>query len=124
MSTSLVVQLARFGDLVQTKRLVATLVSRPDSEVHLVVDHSLRELAELVYPEVTVHGIRAHGGGPISDSSFLEETISCCVELGAIEAQQVFNLNFSGLNMALASMFNPEIVRGYRLEHGQWRKDA
>ena len=124
MSTSLVIQLARFGDLVQTKRLVATLASRPDNHVHLVVDHALRELAALVYPEVTVHSIRAHAGKPIQDSPFLTEMTASCADLGDINPDQVFNLNFSGLNMALASLFDPAIVRGYRMEHGQWRKDA
>ncbi|WP_462324226.1 glycosyltransferase family 9 protein [Desulfoplanes sp.] len=124
MPTSLVIQLARFGDLVQTKRLIASLVGQGAGDVHLVVDHSLCKLAELVYPKATVHGVRAHGGKHMQDGPFLTETMAACADLGDTNADQVFNLNFSGLNMALASLFDPGLVRGYRMEHGQWRKDA
>ncbi|GAU09919.1 glycosyltransferase family 9 protein [Desulfoplanes formicivorans] len=124
MATSLVIQLARFGDLVQTKRLVASLTSRPGDEVCLVVDHSLRELAKLLYPHVGVYSIQAHGGGHVQDSTFVRKMIASCTELRALDADCVYNLNFSGLNMALSSLFDPGIVRGYRLEQGQWRKDA
>jgi hypothetical protein len=123
MSTSLVIQLARFGDLVQTKRLIASLVAREKDRVHLLVDHSLRDLAELVYPHVMVHSIQAHGGVFKDSGPFVREVLGSCRELEEIGADRVFNLNFSGLNMALSSLFDPGSVRGYRLEHGQWRKD-
>jgi ADP-heptose:LPS heptosyltransferase len=123
MSTSLVIQLARFGDLVQTKRLIASLASRKDNRVHLVVDHSLGELARLIYPDVIVHTIRAHGGRFEGDGSFAREVIASCRDLDSIDADQVYNLNFSGLNMALSTLFDSGIVRGYRMEGGQWRKD-
>lgn len=123
MSTSLVIQLARFGDLVQTKRLIASLASRKDNRVHLVVDQSLGELAGLIYPDVVVHTIRAHGGRFEGDGLFAKGLIASCRDLDAIGADQVYNLNFSGLNMALSTLFDPGIVRGYRMEGGQWRKD-
>ena len=58
---ALVVQLARFGDLIQTRRLIRSLLA--ESPVHLLVDGGLTELARLLYPEVTVHGIPAHANG-------------------------------------------------------------
>ncbi len=123
-TTTLVMQLARFGDLVQTKRLVRSLAIEPHNQVHLVVDHSLVPLARQVYPETIVHGVRAHGGRGVHDSLLLQETTTLCHELQALRPRKVFNLNFSGLNMALAGLFDPEIVRGYRLEYGQGRSDA
>jgi hypothetical protein len=124
MSTSLVIQLARFGDLVQTKRLIASLVEQQNGDVHLVVDHSLCSLARLIYPRVIVHGVPAHASPRLTDSSLLKEMMAACTGFGAIQAHQVFNLNFSGLNMALASLFDPATVRGYRMEQGQWLKDS
>ena len=53
----LVIQLARFGDLLQTKRLLRSL--QADGEVHLLVDDSLKSLAHIVYPGIEVHGIAA-----------------------------------------------------------------
>jgi ADP-heptose:LPS heptosyltransferase len=123
MSTSLVIQLARFGDLVQTKRLIASLASRKDNRVHLVVDQSLGELAGLIYPDAVVHTIRAHGGRFEGDGLFAKGLIASCRDLDAIGADQVYNLNFSGLNMALSTLFDSGIVRGYRMEGGQWRKN-
>ena len=60
MPTFLVIQLARFGDLVQTKRLIRTLCAR--GETHLCVDAGLRDLAALLYPEAVIHAIPVHGG--------------------------------------------------------------
>lgn len=47
MSAFLVLQAARFGDLVQSKRLIRTLEQR--GRVHLGVDAGLVPLARLLY---------------------------------------------------------------------------
>lgn len=115
----LVIQLARFGDLIQTKRLVRSLARR--GEVHLLVDRSLLSLACLVYPDVLVHGIAAHGAHGRDISTKIH------ADLAAIAGQnftRIFNLNFSGLNFALAAMFPSDRVRGYGMRMGQRLIDA
>ncbi len=110
----LVVQLARFGDLIQTKRLLLSLRAR--GEAHLVVDASLAPLARLVYPEVQIHGLPAHGAyGP----DVLGRAHAGLAVLAGLEFTRIHNLNFSGLNFALAAMFPATRVLGYRMRAGQ-----
>ena len=120
MSKYLVIQLARFGDLLQTKRLILSL-QQGGNEVHLCIDRSLVSLASLIYPDVRVHGIQAHG------TTTAEEVLAANLPLfAAMQAEKfdgVFNLNFSGLNFAMATLFDPAIVHGYRTEGGQPLKD-
>lgn len=117
MGRELVVQLARFGDLVQTKRLVRSL-ELCGSEVHLCVDRSLRTLAQLLYPHVVVHGVCAHGGGTDAGEVVLNNRAAFDA-LAELEFDTVYNLNFSPLNFRLASLFPPETVRGYQSFDGQ-----
>ncbi len=116
MSTYLVIQLARFGDLLQTKRLVRSL-SRDASEVHLCVDTSLAALAATLYPDAVIHGIRAHGGGSAID--LLASNAQAFSMLRQTQYDRVFILNFSGLASALSSLFDPSTVVGYHTEAGQ-----
>jgi ADP-heptose:LPS heptosyltransferase len=118
----LVVQFARFGDVVQSKRLVKTLLER-GCETHLLVDESLVELAGLIYPEAAVHGATAHRTGG-SEAEVPAASAGVFAELRGIGFERVYNLNFSGLNFALAAMFDPEIVSGYRVVRGTRVKDA
>jgi len=122
MKNYLVIQLARFGDLIQTKRLLATLSARCDGEVHLCVDTSLKPLAQLIYPDVVVHSITAHGTGLDASTALLKmlvENRQAFAELQAIDFDTVYNLNFSGLNFRLAALFDPEKVEGYSWHNGQ-----
>jgi len=129
MRRFLVLQLARFGDLVQTRRLVKTLIHAAGAagSVHLVVDHSLVALARWLYPDVMVHGLAAHGA-PGSERQAAEQAVlaGCAVlaDLAALDFAAVYCLNFSPLGMAIAAMFPPEIQRGYRMTAGQTDKDA
>ncbi|MCH5276344.1 MAG: glycosyltransferase family 9 protein [Desulfovibrionaceae bacterium] len=114
MSKHLVIQLARFGDIVQTKRLILSLQAQ--GEVHLCVDRSLQELACLVYPGLVVHGLPAHGctGDEVFSSG---HTV-----LEALRAERfdtVYALNHAGLCRAVAALFDPAVVRGYRVDSGQ-----
>lgn len=115
----LVIQLARFGDLVQTRRLVASL--QAEGQVHLLVDRSLAGLASLLYPGVTVHGLAAHG---VHGPGILGLAHADLEGLAGLEFHRVYNLNFSGLNFALAGMFPARAVRGYRQEAGQRLVDS
>ncbi|GAB7080222.1 glycosyltransferase family 9 protein [Megalodesulfovibrio paquesii] len=121
---ALILQLARFGDLVQTRRLVASLASphagpQADAgrEVHLLVDHSLVPLARLVHPECVVHGITAHGlAAPQAVIPELQRTVGA---LRAIPFETVYVLNFSPLAEALAAAFPSAQCRGYAWHRGQ-----
>jgi len=115
----LVIQLARFGDLIQTKRLLVSLMAC--GEVHLLVDRSLTALARLAFPGVRVHGIAAHG---IHGPAILGLVHDDLQELQAHQFHRIYNLNYSGLNFALASLFPVDQVRGYRLDQGQRVVDA
>ncbi len=124
MSRVLVAQLARFGDLVQTKRLMATLAAQ-SHEVHLCLDHSLAALAQLVYPDTILHPIQAHAGSLDPKEAarrVLTENRSAFQKLQTAGFDAVYNLNFSGLNFRLAGLFDPEQVRGYSYGNGQEHK--
>ena len=114
MTHALVIQLARFGDLVQTKRLLLTLAA--EHGTHLCVDRSLAPLARLLYPRTTVHPIAAHGGSLAEVASFNRTAFA---DLAAERFHCVYNLNHSPLNRALARLFPPESVRGHYADNGQ-----
>lgn len=125
MKRFLIIQLARFGDLVQTKRLLLSLLSAGDAEVHLCIDGSLEELARLVYPEAKVHAIVAHGASaPGSMAEVLERNRRAFAALASERFDEVYNLNYSGLSFALSRLFSPETVRGYVSDAGQNLKDS
>ncbi len=125
MSASLVIQLARFGDLVQTKRLLLSLVREPDSQVHLCLDESLAPLARLLYPAVVLHPITAHGTAlaklPRGEQArlLLTKNVPAFRELAGMSFDRVYNLNFSPLNFRLAALFDPALVRGHVWKDGQ-----
>ncbi|WP_272699765.1 glycosyltransferase family 9 protein [Desulfovibrio sp. Fe33] len=122
MKNYLVIQLARFGDLVQTKRLMKTLLARPGATVHLCLDGSLAPLARLIYPDAILHPITAHGTGADAGSGVMKmlvENRRTFAELAGLDFAAVYNLNFSGLNFRLAALFDPDKVEGYAWRDGQ-----
>jgi hypothetical protein len=129
MTRFLVLQLARFGDLVQTRRLLRTLGRRAragDGEVHLVVDHALVGLAGRLFPDVVVHGLAAHAPGGRDGRAGVEAVLAgrdVLASLAGLDFAAVYCLNFSPMAMAVAAMFPPETQRGYRLQAGQVDKD-
>ncbi|WP_045218050.1 glycosyltransferase family 9 protein [Desulfonatronum thioautotrophicum] len=118
MSAHLVIQLARFGDLIQTKRLVRGLQADPDHEVHLAVDTGLVPLATLLYPGVIVHGLPVHTSRAKPDS-IVRACVTLVAALKAADITRVYNLNLSAYNHALAGLFAPEQVAGYQWNQGQ-----
>lgn len=118
----LVIQLARFGDLIQTKRLLLTLLARPDAEVHLCLDRSLCDMARLVYPDVHLHPVAAHGtglSGADALRAMLVDNAQAFEELRNAGFHRVYNLNYSSMSFRLAALFPPETVRGYLWNEGQ-----
>ena len=129
MARYLVLQLARLGDLVQTRRLLLGLARkarRDGGEVHLAVDHSLTALAARLYPFAVVHGLPAHGAPGLEALAAAGRVLAARGEFAAlagIDFAQVFCLNFSPLGMAVSALFPPEVQRGYRQYAGQTDKD-
>ncbi len=119
----LVIQLARFGDLVQTRRLLRTLAA--EGETHLCLDESLAPLARLLYPFAVMHPVTAHGTAlaklPPSEQAarLLGVNAPAFRELAAIGFDRVYNLNLSPLNYRVAALFDPGIVRGHVWDSGQ-----
>ena len=131
-SKYLVVQLARLGDLIQSKRLLLSLQhqkelgkelgdeSASNPQVHLCVDQSLVAFAQKLFPFAQVHGILAHNSdNNLNILNVLQVNRKVFAELSAQKFDQVFNLNYSGLNFAIASLFDPETVKGYRTVNGR-----
>lgn len=144
MSPVLVIQLARLGDLLQTKRLILSL--QQEHELHLCVDHSLAELAAKIYPAAVVHPVAAHKtfegqpskspeaasslsgieGVSVSPSArdelFLQKNRQTFCKLQSLNFAAVYNLNYSGLNLALSTLFPAKIMRGHWLDQGQTQR--
>jgi hypothetical protein len=130
MTRFLVLQMARLGDLAQTRRLLSGLrqtAKISGGEVHLVVDRSLTALAGRLYPFAVIHGVQAHGLPGLSDAALAAERVLASRQtfaaLAELPFEQVFCLNFSPMGMAIAAMFPPEVQRGYRQWAGQADKD-
>lgn len=118
MKKALVIQLARFGDLLQTKRLALSLCR--DFETHLCVDWSLEPLARLVFPAsagFVVHAVHAHGQADAA--AVLAVNAAVFTKLAALKFDVLYNCNSSGMNTALAALFDPHTVRGLRCDAGQ-----
>lgn len=118
MGRHLVIQLARFGDVIQTKRLLLSLAAAPGDVVHLAVDSSLGALARQAFPFAVVHEVRTHATN--ADASLvLAHNRTVFGELAETSFESVYNLNFSGMALALAGLFDPDGVRGYSRRNGQ-----
>ena len=116
MKPVLVVQLARFGDLIQTKRLMLRL-GASGREVHLLADASLGRLARRLYPQAVVHELHVHTP---PDANTVLHTLA---GLAATDFHRVYNLNLAGASQAVSALFDPASIRGYRLEAGQQTRD-
>ena len=114
MTKQLVIQLARFGDIMQTKRLLLSL--RGSGETHLCVDKSLASLACMVYPDMEIHALPAFGGG---ENEVFTEGHTVLEQLRNHAFDTVYILNYAGMSRALARLFDPETVRGYPVHQGQ-----
>ncbi len=128
MKQILLIQLARFGDLVQTGRLIQSL--QTCGQVHICLDTSLEALATCLYPKAILHPIPAHGSGLQGNGAVQMHTLhTIFTHLQNCHFDAVYNLNYSPLSTSLVRLFAPEIVHGYAVEQGQvmrsvWSKKA
>lgn len=109
MPKFLVIQAARFGDLVQTKRLLLSLAGR--GEVHLAVDASLVPLVRALYPFVEPHALSVHGR---PEAEALARNTAVLLRWQGLRFEAVYNCNFSGTTAALCRVFEEGQVHGYR----------
>ncbi|MCR5813967.1 MAG: heptosyltransferase [Desulfovibrio sp.] len=107
MEEYLVIQAARFGDLVQTKRLILSL--QRQGHVHLLVDEGLRSLAERLYPQSQIHCLRFHAGK--LQAHALKRDLE---HLASLPVTDVFNCNCSLLSTTVCRLFDREQIKGYR----------
>lgn len=109
----LIIQAARFGDLVQTARLVKSL--QRDCQVHLGVDISLVDLAILLYPGTQIYGLHFHGK---PDQEKIDKNEQIFSKWKEIKFTAIYNCNFSPLTEAVCRLFEREKVKGYRPADG------
>ncbi|WP_417038488.1 glycosyltransferase family 9 protein [Desulfovibrio legallii] len=109
MAAFLVLQAARFGDLVQSGRLLRGLQAQ--GETHLAVDAGLAPLARLLYPFAQVWELALHGR---PTGAALARNREVLAQWRRQDYAAVYNCNYSGLTAALCRVFAPEQVHGYR----------
>lgn len=112
MREFLVIQAARFGDLLQTARLIFSLMQR--GRVHIALAKELAPLAALIYPEADIYALNFHER-PSYEGLKANEAVF--VELAARAFDQVYDCNFSGMTMAISRLFADDKLRGYRPGH-------
>lgn len=116
MKKYLVIQLARFGDIIQSKRLILALMQ--DGEVTLLTDNSLCSLAKLIYPTVSCMGIAASGS---TGQSVFEKNSKVFEMLSQEQFDEIYPLNHSNLCQAVTMLFEPERLMGYSRHNGYAR---
>ncbi|MCR4665794.1 MAG: glycosyltransferase family 9 protein [Desulfovibrio sp.] len=109
MPRFLVIQAARFGDLLQTKRLILSLERL--GRVHLLCDTGLASLAALLYPAVETHAFYFHAP---QTECVREHNSRTLTDLADLSFDTVYNCNLSPLSNALCHLFPRERTVGYR----------
>lgn len=109
MKDVLVIQAARLGDLLQTRRLVLTLAA--GHRVHLAIDRNLAGLARLIYPFAETHELYLHSS---PDQAALARNRAVFAHLRKLDFQFVYNCNFSSLTASICRLFEMRRIRGYR----------
>lgn len=112
MDNYLVIQAARFGDLIQSKRLMLSL--KNIGKIHLLVDRSLCEFAKNIYPFANIYGISFHDSiNQIPQT----ENFEIFRLLKNTNFKKVYNCNYSTLSSTICRLFDDEIIIGYRPSH-------
>ena len=116
----LVIQLARLGDIIQSKRLMLSLQN--EGELCMLVDYSLIDLARILYPYAKIFGVHIHNKNA---SQVLENNIKVFGQLKQEKFDIVYPLNHSSFSQRIVTLFPKEIIRGYSRvgthgRHSQW----
>lgn len=116
MKKYLVIQLARFGDIIQSKRLLLALMQ--EGSVTLLIDNSLCSLAKLIYPTVNCIGILASSG---TSQTVWEENSKIFEALQKEQFDEIYPLNHSPLCQTISTLFEPDRLMGYSRHDGYAR---
>lgn len=109
MDNYLIIQGARFGDLLQTARLIKSL--QAFCKIHLALDTKLTVLADLAYPGISAIGLKLHGALTPDAMEYNEKAFK---ELSLVKFKRVYNCNFSPLTGAVGRLYPADMVDGYR----------
>jgi len=108
MAKQLVTQLARLGDIIQSKRLMLSL--KNEGELCMLVDNNLVDFARTIYPYAEIFGVHIHNANA---SQVLEENIHVFSKLKQKKFDIVYPLNHSSFSQRINTLFPQEILRGY-----------
>ncbi len=114
MKKNLIVQLARFGDILQSRRLIKSL--QQDGEVALCVDKTQEKLALYAYPDIEIIPLNAFHA---DKNEIFKETKKSFEYMQNQHFDTVYTMNSTGLSYAISSLFDPSQVRGYIFKNGQ-----
>lgn len=116
MKKFLVVQLARFGDIIQSKRLILALSEQ--GEVTLLIDSSLTAAAKLVYPYAECVGLHV---SKADVQEIWQENKKIFHWLQTQNFDEVYALNHSPLCQIINSLFEEDRLVGYSRHKGYSR---
>ena len=120
MTKQLVTQLARLGDIVQTKRLMLSL--KNEGELCMLVDKNLVDFARMLYPYAEIFGVDIHN---TNASEIFENNLQSFKKLKEQEFDHVYALNHSSFSQRINTLFPEEALRGYgrnasHERHSKW----
>ncbi len=127
MKKKLIIQLARFGDVMQTRRLIESLIyediasSNQKNEIVLCVDKLQENIAKILYPHIEIIGFHAYNADA---RDVLLKNRKILDYIKSSNFDEVYTLNFTAMTYALIKIFDEEKVRGYKFSHGQETKSA
>lgn len=107
MRKKLVIQTARFGDLIQSKRLLASL----DAPSGLCANENLEEVARFIYPQTEFFPLKIPSPKDVP-KDFPNRDLF--VKLASGDWEEIYNCNFSPLTSAAARLFARDKIIGYR----------
>ncbi len=113
MEKNLIIQLARFGDILQSRRLIKSV--QQEGDVALCVDKTQERLARHAYPDIEIIPLSAFHA---DKSAILAETQKTFEYIQNEKYNTVYTMNSTGLSYAMASLFDPSQVRGYIFKNG------
>ncbi len=124
-----ILNLTRFGDLIQTTPVLSGLRKRhPEAELHLIVKTRFREVAELLPGVDAIHDIDGDALARLMmdrDASFLDafrEVRDIADELARVRFDMVLNFTHSRTSGVLLSLLNAEQTIGFDLDRQGFRR--
>ncbi len=114
MQKNVILQLARFGDILQSRRLIKSLQEK--GSLSLCVDKSQEKLAKLTYPEAEILPIQAFNA---DKKTLLAENKKIFEYIKNEAYTSAYIMNHSPMSYAFAHMFDYEQLRGYTVKNGQ-----